>query len=82
MEKTFTIIPEKESRSEKFIRIATTRVNAIITKLDVLSNCAGANYTYTEDQVEAMFKSIRDAVDNCYSQFKPKAKTKKEKFEF
>lgn len=46
MEKTFTIIPEKESRSEKFIRIATPRVNAIITKLDTLSNCAGANYTY------------------------------------
>nr|DAI13432.1 MAG TPA: hypothetical protein [Caudoviricetes sp.] len=79
MEETFTIIPEKESRSEKFIRIATPRVNAIITKL---SNCAGANYSYTEDHVEAMFKAIRDAVDKCYSQFKPKAKTEKEKFEF
>lgn len=68
--------------NEKFLRIATPRVNAIIDKLDILSNCAGSNYNYTDEQVEVMFQAIRDAVDNCYQQFQPKVKTEKERFTF
>lgn len=81
MKKT-NIIPENESKNEKFIRIASPRVNSVIDKLDILSNCASANYEYTEEQVESMFQAIRDAVDNCYEQFRPKAKAEKEKFTF
>ena len=80
--KTTAIIPENETKNEKFLRIATPRVNAIIDKLDILSNCAGSNYEYTEDQVETMFKAIRDAVDSCYNEFRPKVKTEKERFSF
>ena len=82
MAKTNIIIPENESKNEKFIRIASPRVNAVIDKLDILCNCASANYEYTEEQVESMFQAIRDAVDNCYEQFRPKAKAEKEKFTF
>ena len=80
--KTTTIIPENETKNEKFLRIATPRVNAIIDKLDILSNCAGSNYEYTEEQVETMFQAIRDAVDACYNEFRPKVKTEKERFTF
>lgn len=76
--KTANNIPE----NEKFLRIATPRVNAIIDKLDLLSNCAGSNYEHTEEQVEVMFKAIRDAMDNCYKQFQPKVKIEKERFTF
>ncbi len=82
MAKTNTVIPENESKNEKFIRIASPRVNSVIDKLDILSNCASANYEYTEEQVEAMFDAIRNAVDACYEQFRPKAKAEKEKFTF
>lgn len=75
--KTTTIIPESETKNEKFLRIATPRVNAIIDKLDILSN-----YEYTDEQVETMFKAIRDAVDACYNEFRPKVKTEKERFTF
>ena len=75
-------IPENETKNEKFVRIASPRVNAVIDKLDILSNCASANYEYTEEQVESMFQAIRDAVDACYAQFQPKAKSEKEKFTF
>ena len=78
--KTTTVIPENETKNEKFLRIATPRVNAIIDKLDILSNCAGSNYEYTEEQVETMFQAIRDAVDACYNEFRPKVKTEKERF--
>ncbi len=75
-------IPENETKNEKFVRIASPRVNAVIDKLDILSNCASSNYEYTEEQVENMFQAIRDAVDNCYAQFQPKVKSEKEKFTF
>lgn len=82
MAKTNVNIPENESKNEKFIRIASPRVNAIIDKLDILSNCSSSNYEYTKEQVENMFQAIRDALDACYAQFQPKAKSEKEKFTF
>ena len=75
-------IPENETKNEKFLRIATPRVNAIIDKLDILSNCAGSNYDYTEEQVETMFQALRDAMDACYNEFRPKVKSEKERFSF
>lgn len=82
MAKTSINIPENETKNEKFVRIASPRVNAVIDKLDILSNCASSNYEYTEEQVENMFQAIRDAVDACYTQFQPKVKSEKEKFTF
>jgi hypothetical protein len=80
--KTNNTIPENETKNEKFLRIATPRVNAIIDKLDILSNCAGSNYEYTEEQVETMFQALRDAMDACYNEFRPKVKSEKERFSF
>lgn len=80
--KTNTIISENETKAEKFIRIATPRVNSVIDKLDILSNCAGSAYEYNEVQIESMFDAIRNAVDACYSKFHPKQKTEKERFTF
>lgn len=80
--KTNNIIPENETKNEKFLRIATPRVNAIIDKLDILSNCAGSNYEYTEEQVETIFQALRDAMDACYNEFRPKVKSEKERFSF
>lgn len=80
--KTNNNIPENETKNEKFLRIATPRVNAIIDKLDILSNCAGSSYEYTEEQVETMFQALRDAMDACYNEFRPKVKSEKERFSF
>lgn len=80
--KTTVTIPENETKNEKFLRIATPRVNAIIDKLDILSNCASASYEYTEEQVETMFQALRDAMDACYNEFRPKVKSEKERFSF
>lgn len=77
-----TPIPENETKAEKFVRIATQRVNSVIDKLDILANCAGPYYHYNEEQVESMFDAIRNAVDACYSHFQPKQKSEKESFTF
>lgn len=75
-------IPENETKNEKFVRIATPRVQAIISKIEILSNCASSNYEYTEEQVEAMFGAIMTSLTECKKSFQPKEKTEKEKFQF
>lgn len=80
--KTITIIPQNETKAEKFVRIATPRVNSVIDKLDILANCAGVAYEYNEEQIDSMFGAIRNAVDACYLQFQPKQKSEKERFTF
>lgn len=75
-------IPENETKNEKFVRIATPRVQAIISKIEILSNCSSSNYEYTDEQVEAMFGAITSSLNECRKSFQPKEKTEKEKFQF
>lgn len=78
MAKTTIDIPENETKEERFIRIATPRVNGVIQKLEILSNCSGATYGYTEEQVDA----IELAVANARKQFQPKTAKEKNQFTF
>jgi hypothetical protein len=57
-------------------------VNKVINALDVLANCSGATYEYTEEQIEAMFAAIETAVTSAKKQFSPKQKDEKEQFTF
>lgn len=82
MAKTTIDIPENETKEERFIRIATPRVNGVIQKLEILSNCSGATYGYTEEQVDAMFDAIELAVANARKQFQPKTSKEKNQFSF
>lgn len=66
-----------ESKADKFKRIATPRVNKIISAIDTLGNCSGSSYEYTEEQVSAMFGAIRQKLDETEKKFEKKAaKTK------
>lgn len=52
-----------KSKRERFENVASKRVQYIIDKLDLLSNCANRNnYDYSEDDVKKMFTVIRDQV--------------------
>lgn len=82
MAKTVVEIPENETKEERFVRIATPRVNAVIQKLEILSNCSGNTYGYTEEQIEAMFDAIELAVANARKQFQPKQQKEKNQFSF
>lgn len=49
----------KETKHEKFQRIATNRTNRIIDQLRLLGNCSNrSNYEYTEDEVKRVFNAI------------------------
>lgn len=49
----------KESKRDKFIRIAEARTNKIIDMIQLLGNCANpSGYEYTEKDVNAIFGAI------------------------
>lgn len=65
-----------EEKHEKFKRIATKRVNEILSKIDTLGNCSNkSNYSYEEEDIQKIFKAIEQKLKETKSLFK----TKKEK---
>ncbi len=67
-----------ESKAEKFKRLATPRVNKILKAIDTLGNCSGSSYEYTDEQVEAMFGAIQNALDQTKEKFQKKTSSTKE----
>lgn len=49
----------KETKRERFQRIATNRTNRIMDQLRLLGNCSNrSNYEYTDDEVKKIFTAI------------------------
>ena len=50
---------EKETKREKFVRLAEARTNKIIDMIQLLGNCSNpATYEYTAQDVEKIFSAI------------------------
>lgn len=61
----------KETRNEKFKRLATKRVNDILYRLDILSNCSNkSSYEYSEEEVNKIFKAIENKVKETKASFR------------
>ena len=60
----------RETRDEKFKRLAESRVNAIIDKIRLIGHLSNrSNYSYNEAQVDAMFKAIQKELSATKSKF-------------
>ena len=60
----------KESKRNKFIRIAEARTNKIISMIQLLGNCANpASYEYTEKDFSDIFNTIEKEVRIAKSKF-------------
>ncbi|MDO4553666.1 MAG: hypothetical protein Q4B70_00805 [Lachnospiraceae bacterium] len=69
---------ENESKSEKFIRLAQSRVTKAtmaISRLAYLSNTS--SYEYTPEQVEQMFSALEQELAEVKAQFQKTEKVKK-----
>lgn len=72
----------KESKAERFLRLATKRVSSILKSLRILGNCSKRNnYEYTSEQIDKMFESLQVALNNTEAQFTP-SKKEQESFNF
>ena len=50
---------EKESRHERFKRLASKRTNEILEKIRILGNCSNkSSYEYTEEKINKIFSEI------------------------
>ena len=50
---------EKETKREKFVRLAEARTNKIIDMIKLLSNCSSlSTYEYTQQDVDKIFSAI------------------------
>lgn len=51
----------KESKSDKFVRIAEARTNKIIGMIKLLGNCSNKNtYEYSKEDIKKIFGAIED----------------------
>lgn len=72
---------ENETKEQRFVRIAEPRVSRACKAVSLLGNLAGSGYEYTEEQVDAMFGAVKEALDTARAAFVKKPKDVKFKFE-
>lgn len=60
----------KETRAQRFKRIAESRTNEIIKKLSLLGNCSNrSSYEYTEQEVSRIFSAIEKELRQARARF-------------
>lgn len=75
------LMNSKESKRERFVRLAEARTNKIIDMLKLLGNCSNSNiYEYTKDDVEKIFSAIDKAVKSSKQCFLSKSNDEDDKF--
>lgn len=62
----------KESKADRFRRVAAARVNKIIKLVRLLGNCANpAVYTYTAEQVQQIFSTLKAELEQAQKRYLP-----------
>jgi len=65
----------EETRSERFIRVATRRTNNILRQIQVLGNCSNkSSYSYTEEDIKKIFSAIEGELRTVKARFVNKKK--------
>ena len=71
----------KESKRERFVRIAEARTNKIIDMIRLLGNCSStSNYEYTEEDVKKIFAAIDHELKNAKTKFSGTETQKEDRF--
>lgn len=61
---------ERETKREKFVRLAEARTNKIIDMLQLLGNCSNSSaYDYTQSDVEKIFNAIESEIKEAKKKF-------------
>lgn len=72
---------EAESKHDKFKRLATQRVTNAIKKIELIGNLSSSGYEYAPEEVEKIFISLLQTLDNTKSRFSKSKKEETGKFE-
>lgn len=75
------VILKKETKREKFVRLAEARTNKILDMLQLLGNCSNTNiYDYTQKDVEKIFAAIESEVKETKKKFNKMDNKKDDRF--
>jgi len=76
-------LSRKETKREKFVRLATSRTNNVLKDLDVLSNCANIySYDYDENDVKKIISSIDKKLKEVKQEFDTQLAKNKSRSQF
>lgn len=74
-------MPSNNNKAENFVRLAEARTNKIIDMVLLLGNLSNkTNYSYTDEQVKAIFDSIQQVLDETKQKFLEEPTQKRKKF--
>lgn len=60
----------KETKRERFVRLAEARTNKIIDMMKLLGNCSSTvNYEYTDEDVKQIFNAIEKELKSTKAKF-------------
>ncbi|MFQ9015131.1 MAG: hypothetical protein ACLR6S_14440 [Lacrimispora saccharolytica] len=69
----------KESKNEKFVRIAEARTNKIISMIKLLGNCSNKNtYEYSKEDIKKIFDAIESELKCAKMRFEASEGSDKE----
>ena len=61
----------KETKRDKFVRLAETRTNTVLDKIRILGNCANPYaYEYADSDVREIFSAIENELKIARAQFR------------
>ena len=72
---------ENESKSDKFKRIATKRVQNALKAIELIGKLSSSAYSYTEEDIEKIFSSLQVSLDNTKAKFSPRKQSNTPTFE-
>ncbi len=65
----------KETKRDRFIRLANRRTNAVLNQLKVLGNCSNKYvYEYSEEDIDQIFSEIERRVKETKARFRTSLK--------
>jgi len=69
------------SKRQRFLCVGSDRTNSILYRIKVLGNCSNRSlYDYREDEIEKIFKTIKQSLDETKAKFMIHRRKRKEKF--
>ncbi len=72
---------KKESKRDKFVRLAEARTNKVIDMISLLGNCSNSNvYDYTQQDVDKIFNAIEFELRETKKKFNRNSNRKNTRF--
>jgi hypothetical protein len=72
---------DQETKHDKFKRLATQRVTNALKKIELIGNLASSGYESSAEEVDKIFASLQQTLDNTKNRFSKSKKEETKKFE-